>query len=310
MRKLFSIITFLFSFIQLIAQTDTLQQHSISFSYDNDLFLATDRYYTQGAWLELVSPFVKRSPLSRVLLPAERDAINEYGLILQQDVFTPYTILKEGIQYGERPWCATLYLSHHLMSWDWRTKTTLETKLDIGMIGPAAGGEQMQMGIHTALDNALPRGWKHQLKNDIMLNYLFNYEEGLIVHKHFTLLAGSAVRLGTIYNDAGLGFGVKAGKVNSFFAPLTSKGFHWYMFAKTNVKYVMYNATLQGGMFNRSSVYVLSGDELSRVVLTAEGGIALCFNKLEFVYSNGYRTAEFERGLDHGWGHFALKLNF
>lgn len=311
MRKQFSIIFLLLISSQIVAQNDSLEKRrSLSFSYDNDLFLATDRYYTQGAWLELVAPFVKRSPLSRVLLPAEVDAINEYGLIIQQDVFTPYTILKEGIQYGERPWCATLYVSHHLMSWDWRTKTTLETKLDIGLIGEAAGGEQMQMGIHRSLDNALPRGWKHQLKNDLLLNYSFIYEEGLIIRKNFVYLANCNFRAGTVYNDAGIGFGIKTGKVNSFFAPQTTKGFRWYIFANTNVNYVAYNATLQGGMFNRSSEYMLSGDEINRVVLRAEGGVKLCSKKLEFTYSNGYTTAEFDGGLDHGWGRFRLRLNF
>jgi lipid A 3-O-deacylase len=298
--------------LQSAGQTaDSLKaDRSISFSYGNDLFIGSDRYYTQGIYLELKMPFAKRSPLSRVLLPAQRDAINEYGLAIAQDVFTPYTILRESITPGERPYCAVLFLSHHLMSWDAGTKTTIETSLDLGVIGPAAMGEEMQTGIHTAIDDALPRGWKHQLRNDLVLNYSFIYEEGLIVTKHFTFLAGCKTRLGTLYDGAGISFGIKAGKPGSFFSPAPAGGFHWNVFGSGGVHAVGYNATLQGGMFNRTSEYMLSGDEISRVLLRGEAGIKIQYKKVQFIYSYDYISAEYDEGLDHGWGHFQLTVVF
>jgi lipid A 3-O-deacylase len=307
-HKYFLSVSLLLS-VAVFGQTGTDSSlSSFQFSYANDLFNATDRYYTQGVLIELRAPFVKHSPLSHLLLPAETDAVNEYGLSLQQDVFTPYTILKEGVYKGERPYCATLYLSHHLMSWDWRKGTTLETKLDLGVIGPAAGGEQMQTAIHTALDNALPRGWKHQVSNDLLLNYTFIYEEAMLIKKHFVLLTGFQSRIGTVYDDAGISFGIKTGKVNSFFLPAAASGAHWQIFANMGATVVAYNATMQGGVFNRSSEYVLSGDEIERVVFHADAGIKVQIKRVEISYSNSYITAEFNHGLDHGWGVFGIAI--
>src|SRR5580658_4085974 len=57
-------------------------------NYENDFFSGTDEYYTQGIHLELVAPWVKKFPLSKLLIHPHYDYIR-YGLGLEHEGYTP-----------------------------------------------------------------------------------------------------------------------------------------------------------------------------------------------------------------------------
>ncbi len=86
-------------------------ENYIRINYDNDFFNATDRYYTQGIKLSFIHPIVKYSPLSYALIQINKNALNYYGLHIEQDCFTPRSIRYDTIPYGERPYAA-VFLSH------------------------------------------------------------------------------------------------------------------------------------------------------------------------------------------------------
>jgi hypothetical protein len=52
--------------------------------------------------------------------------------------------------------------------------------LSVGVIGPAAGGEEIQTAIHRNTKNDLPHGWRYQIQNDFILNYTLTYEHCLL----------------------------------------------------------------------------------------------------------------------------------
>ena len=160
-----------------IAKSDTLptiankQERYFKFNYDNDFFSERDRYYTQGVYLEFIMPFVKKSPLSKLLISLDKTANNYYGITLEQDVFTPRSIRVDRIYYTERPFCGVFLFSHTLASINKEKKQRLNTRLDIGLIGPEAMGEEEQKGVHHALDNIQPQGWEYQISTDFIINY-------------------------------------------------------------------------------------------------------------------------------------------
>src|SRR5580704_12469902 len=81
----------------------------IRFNYENDYFTRTDYYYTQGMYLEWIDPLFHRLPLSRLLVhPPE--AGMQYGIALEHDAYTPQDYIKPGIQFGDRPFAAALFL--------------------------------------------------------------------------------------------------------------------------------------------------------------------------------------------------------
>jgi len=286
--------------------------------YDNDLFSGTDRYYTQGIFLKLIDPFIKRSPLSYALIRADKNALNYFGVSLQQNVYTPIDIRHQGIFYGERPYTALLFLSHNLISINAEKKILFETQIDLGIIGPNAKGAEEQKFIHKKTNNLQPLGWEYQLSQDLILNYNFKFEKGFFISKNFELMGSGFARLGTLYADAGFGFQTRLGILNPFFNNLglekstTTRKNKFKIFAvlKAKASTVGYNASLQGGFINRSSIYKLQDKDISRLVGQFSCGIVLLYKRLGLSFTRAYLTREFKSGVEHGWGECAITTSF
>ena len=119
-------------------------ENYIRLQYDNDFFSATDRYYTQGIQLAVIHPVIRFSPFSFALIRLNKNALNYYGLQFEQDCFTPRNIRYDTLNYTERPYAATFFVSHTLSSLNPGKKTALHTRLDLGVIGPCARCEDEQ----------------------------------------------------------------------------------------------------------------------------------------------------------------------
>lgn len=306
-----------------LAQTDTTQglqeEKYFKINYDNDFFSATDRYYTQGTYYDLIVPFIKKIPLSKLLIPLKRSNLNYYGLRIRQDCFTPRSIRHDSIFVGERPYAGVIYLSDYLISVNTESRTRLTTILDIGVMGPVAKAAETQKNIHKWLKNIQPLGWEYQLEQDIVLNYYLGIEKGFFSKKHIEMLYMANARAGTMYDDVSAGIQVRTGIMPSYFAHLglhynsvipKQNKFQCFVFGKGEVKTVVYNATLQGGMFNKNSVYTLSSPNISRVIYTATGGIVVAYKRLSLEYTKVYISPEFKGGLVHGWGHCSITMSF
>ncbi|MES2592798.1 MAG: lipid A deacylase LpxR family protein [Bacteroidota bacterium] len=296
------------------------------FNYDNDFFSATDRYYTQGIYIELIMPFIKKSPISKLLIPLKNASLNYYGINFEQDGFTPRSIRHDSIYFGERPYASVFFVSHFLTSINANKKQRLNTSLYLGIIGPNAKGEEEQKAIHRWLENIQPLGWQYQIANDYVLNYNLNFEKGIIVKKRFEFICYAGSRIGTLYDDVNAGIMLRAGGMNGYFENLglrsslnkfavegsagkTAK-FKCHFFSKGELKAVAYNATLQGGVFNKKSIYTLSPGDITRVVATAYVGVVVSYKRLSLEYTKAYISPEFKGGLPHGWGHCNITVCF
>ena len=296
----------------------TKTENYFSLQYDNDVFNHTDRYYTQGILLTLIHPIVKYSPISYALIRLNKNARNYYGFHLEQDVFTPITIRHQGIFYGERPYAAVLFMSHSLTSIHPQKRLLIRTCVDLGVIGPAAQGAEEQKGIHKAIDNPQPLGWQYQVSNDVIVNYDIKLEKGIYTKKYFEWMGSAATRIGTLYNDLGVGTFVRCGIFSPYFNNLGLENddskrknkFKIYVTARLNVRAVGYNATLQGGLINQSRVYTLSSGTITRGVLDSQGGIVMASKRLSLEYRVVYITSEFRNGVDHSWGSCLLNVCF
>lgn len=305
----------------LRSQTDSIQKpldktnRYFSFNYDNDFFNATDRYFTQGVYLEYIAPFWRKSRVSRILIPLNKRSQNYYGLAARQDCFTPGSIRYDTLNYLDRPFAATMYLSQFLISIDEIKKRRLTTKIDLGVIGRCAVCEEEQKGIHRALVNIQPLGWEYQLSTDYMVNYSFVLEQGLFTSNYFEAMALGDLRVGTVYDDASLGLMIRTGFMAGYFKQLntiknaTKNKFQCYMFAKGKAKVVGYNAAMQGGLFS-DDIHTLPSSSITRYVFSGTYGIVLAYKRFSVEYTKIFISPEFLRGRDHGWGHCNLTLCF
>ncbi|HEX8515149.1 MAG TPA: lipid A deacylase LpxR family protein [Bacteroidia bacterium] len=318
-KKALVCIILIFKFLNpLAAGNDSLNvrhENYFRYTYDNDFFNATDRYYTQGVRLELVLNTLQRNPVSKALLRFEGKN-NYHGIAFERDGFTPRSIRVDSVYRGERPYAGFSVLSFFLISLDKAGKQKLYSQLELGVIGPLSMGEEEQKYIHRKLKNIQPLGWEHQVRNDIVLNYTARYEKGLVSHPNVELIGLVEARAGTLYDDASTGFMMRLGIMHGYFdnpglskTPGTRK-FQCYFFTRLIVKGVAYNATMQGGIFNRSSPHIISSAQITRIVGLAAAGIVISYKRLSLEYSKSYITPEFNGGLYHGWGRAGINVCF
>jgi lipid A 3-O-deacylase len=316
---------FMLSFVaQSQADSTQLPDRYYRHNYDNDFFLATDRYYTQGVYLEFIFPAFKKLLLSHALITlrpkgsiAGSRVINYYGISTERQGFTPTSIRHFGKpDVGERPYAAIVYLTHSLVSIDPIRKLRLTSRLNLGLMGPNLFGEEEQVAIHTKLGNILPLGWEYQIENDYVLNYDVYLEKGIVDTKCFTLTGFTELRAGTLYDDVSLGAMMRIGFMQKYFSNLgitrqkQAQKFQCYLFVKGKVKAVGYNASMQGGLINQNSSYVLSASDVERVVGIGYYGMVIAYKRIGLEYSFASITKEYKKGKNHAWGRIGINVCF
>ncbi len=285
------------------------------FHYDNDFFARaiTDRYYTQGYSFEAGSPVFEKNPLSKILLRFKGSKPN-YGLAFEHFGFTPTSIRSNQILVGDRPFAGVILLKSFATSVDTLHKQRLSSVLSTGMIGPAAFAGRMQATIHGWTGDADPQGWQYQIRNDVAINYELNHERQLLeVPNIVSIHSNAQLRLGTLSDKLLAGFTVALGRFDS---PLTSsfqrsgRNFQFYLYSQSLGAVVGYDASLQGGLFNRNSPYTLNASELNRFTFQTNYGIVVSFWKIYAEYYRTYLSKEFKTGHEHSWGGVKLGVAF
>jgi lipid A 3-O-deacylase len=292
---------------QLINNTSTFRtinkEKYFRFHYDNDYFTKTDEYYSQGITFDFVHPAIKKFPLSKLLFKPYGSTA-KYGMTFNLFGYTPTSIKSETILYGDRPFEANITLKTFLIQIDSVKKQQLSSAFSVGVMGKAALGFDIQYNIHKWTKNPLPLGWQNQIKNDVIINYQVNYEKQLIsAGNNFLLNATAEGRLGTLNTKASGGFNFMAGRFRKRYMPIAKKTkAEYYFYGQGNVSLIGYDATLQGGLFNRKSPYTISNAAINRITFQADAGVIVNFKKLYLSYTQSFITKEFKQGKYHRWG--------
>ncbi|MDZ4794802.1 MAG: lipid A deacylase LpxR family protein [Bacteroidota bacterium] len=275
------------------------------FHYDNDFFTNTDYYYSQGITLEYVHPALKNTPLSGLLIKIPKSQVKA-GLTFNLFGYTPTSTISNTILYGDRPFEGSMSLKLFVISTDPVKHKRLASALSLGVIGTAALGEEIQTNIHRWTGNKIPKGWQHQVKNDIILNYQLNMEKKLFASNAFLLNVEGEMRAGTLHDRLGAGINFMAGHFNDPYSGINKKKVQYYLYGQSRVNVIGYDATMQGGLFNRKSPYTISSGDVSRITFQADAGVELHFRKLFFSYHQSYLSKEFRTGKTHRWGGVSL----
>jgi lipid A 3-O-deacylase len=274
----------------------------IRVNYENDVFSGTDIYYTQGMCLEYVAPWMKKSPLGKILVhPRFKDI--RYGLNIHHDGYTPSSISSDEILYGDRPFAACLFLQSFLIATDPEKKQRFSSTASIGVIGPAAGGMEMQVGIHKWLHDITPHGWPNQIQNDLVLNYQAGYEKQLFSYSHiFSMDIDAMARAGTLSDKAAIGTTIILGYFDFPYAVGRTHHFRIYAYEHPSVNIIGYDATLQGGLFNKTSPYTIPANDITRATFENRFGFVLIHRNVHLEYFQSMLSSEFRTGNYHVWG--------
>jgi hypothetical protein len=294
------------------AYTQTKWQLSITL--DNDIFDNRDYYYTNGLRIELVAPFMEHSPF-RYLLPGSKGAdIDQHGLSIAQNIYTPTNPDTTIILADDHPFSSYLVAGQFRDNYNLKRKLRIRTEFRIGVLGPNSMGQQVQTSIH----EIKPVGWQNQVSNDIVIDYGILVEKGIINSPHFELNMMGAANIGTLYNKAGGGLNLRIGN----FMPVFRGPFsifenknpggrvQYWVFARSQVDVIAYDATLQGGIFSGNNIYVIEQQDLSRYVFKASVGFAFYYNNIGLEYEHYYETPRFLNAYHFGWGSLKAVLAF
>ena len=299
------------------APADTLRPLSparwLRYTYANDLLFRTDYYFTQGMTGTLVHPALAWLPVRHLLAAGPRGSTQQHGLTLHYDGFTPLRIQDAFIRVGDRPYAAYLYGSFFRSSTQPVRQQRLTTALEIGFIGPAADGKELQTVIHRVTGNAEPRGWDYQIRNTPIIGYRVAFEKQLLaIDRHVELLTDAEASLGTLYTYAGTGLHLRAGQFNPYFADERNRSARWQLYGEATLagRLIGYDATLQGALFSNDDPYTLPASAVRRAVLRSSGGLVLSHGELSFAANATWVAPEFTGGRGHRWGQLGIRVGF
>lgn len=285
------------------------QENYVRHDYENDFFTATDKYYTQGINMEVVTPGFAKLPTRFLLLHLAGSKV-KYGLSLQHNAFTPTSITDANIRYGDRPYAASAMLQPFTISTNEARRERITTMLSLGVTGQIAGGQWMQETIHRNLNNVMPEGWQYQVSNDVIINYRLFYEKGLVYVADVLALNFTAIAdAGTLQTKAGTGANIMLGYFESPYSTERKRRFSAYIYSHAQLYVVGYDAMLQGGLFSRS-IYTIPSGNITHFTADNRMGIVLRYGGAYIEYFRGFLTREFTTGNDHAWGGMMIGFGF
>ena len=316
-KKVFIAFIFIFSIYgkaQEISSDSTHYNKSVGFKFDNDIFFQTDYYYSSGENIFFLHSSISKSPISKLFISKFNKEDVEYnGISIDHKMYTPTDIPNDTVKAGDRPYAASLSLYQFQIFENKIKGYRVTSNFSIGVIGEFAFGKELQSIIHGITPSELPVGWESQISNDVLLNYGLLFDKRLLEANSFEWIASAGANLGTVNTDMYASTKIRFGWMDTYFSsysPKLNSGFNLWFELGYQAKFVVYNAYLQGGMFNRTSPYVKEPSEIKRLVHTFEARYVLQYNKHVLVFESYKLSPEFYNSLDHAWGRISYQYWF
>mgnify|MGYP006266643733 CR=1 FL=1 len=286
------------------AEHDIATWRMVRVEYDNDWFAGTNRYYTHGLRAEVIAPKLFYLYTSKLLLRWGKRSRTFYGLAVDQDLFTPQALTTDYQDNQDRPFAGTLQLSNFMISNLRDQRMRFLTEVQIGVLGPLAGGRFLAAGDSL---------WDEQIGTDLLLGYRARLEKGVFESNGVDFSAYGEAQVQTVRTYAELGGILRAGRLNPPFYDLdfavkslrAGRPIHdvqVYLFAEGNVRFVGYDATLQGGLINGGSPYTFSGEDLRRFQYRGAVGLQAVIKSVGIGYRHSFWSPTFQTGQAHSWG--------
>lgn len=313
--------------------------------FENDLFADTDQSYTNGIRLAWVSPDID-TYLYDPQLPAwlrevnywftplyphpenAKDEINRNLVFtIGQQMYTPEDRERTTLDPNDRPYAGWLYAG---FGYHAKTRNKLNSvELNLGVVGPAALGQEAQDMVHNLRGIALFQGWDNQLQNEPGIQIVWEHKNrlakqpllGRFGYDMITHYGGSLGNVATYANTgAEIRFGVRLpddfgtsalrpGGDNSAPGnqdPRLRQGWGVHTFISIDGRFVARNIFLDGNTFRDSH----SVDK-KHLVAEAALGIAGVYDKWKVSYAQVYRTKEFEAQEDaQSYGSFTVSYSY
>ncbi|MGE0659235.1 MAG: lipid A deacylase LpxR family protein [Reyranellaceae bacterium] len=325
----------------------------LTIQIENDWFGGAankDRHYSTGLRANWMSPTLYDAPMwlrdftdlpeSFLSFLDSRPAgkvKRRYGLSVGQSLYTPEDKQATALLKDERPYAAWLYVGFSLQTIRYDAEKPDKRQdairqdtwqLDVGMIGPAALGRQVQNNWHKVIGVEQSKGWDNQLKNELGVNLTFERKWRIgrtnlmddPIKLRVDMIPMVGLSLGNVNTYAAAGGIVRIGQDlgNDFGPPRIRPSlpgsetfdledpFGWYLFAGVEGSAVARNIALDGNTFRDSH----SVDK-NPFVADFLAGAAIFLGRTRLAYTHVLRTKEYkgQKGMDQ-YGALTFSVGF
>jgi len=292
------------------------QDHFFSAQYENDLITPNnrDRYYTNGVQFSLLLKEEAPAPLAFVskLTPfyEQGEGLSLVKYTFGQKMFTPDDIEIASLQPTDRPYAGYLYFGASVLSQIYHSDAVTygnQFEITLGVVGPAALGEQTQTEVHRMMGSPRPQGWDNQLNNEpaLGLSYIrfWRYIQPAPLGLEFGYNPQISAAIGNVYTYGSTGLMFRLGSnLRRDMAPpsirpafqgvsyfTTEKKSDWYVFLGFEGRAVARDIFLDGNTF--SSSHSVAKEPL---IGDMQYGFVYMYGDFRFSISNMLRTREFK----------------
>ncbi len=294
---------------------------------ENDADFRTDKAYSYGASISAL--FLRKdlnSSFMHIPFTDYKQQDNYISFSYAHQIYTPELIEEIELITDDRPYAGYAYFQVGLhQSYD---KTLKSLIIQLGLIGPSSGMEDVQDFVHEIIGSPIPVGWDNQLEDELIfqINYDIKHyiktDDFLDLHSvvipeygfelgnaSTKLYAGALVRWGwNIAKD----YGVAPINANSYshiplnteVKPLSGWNFCFNFSAKANL--IAKNIFLDGNTFTDSHSV-----EKNYFTLDAGYGFSLSYNQFSLDYLRKHTSKEFktQEGIN-SYGSLIFSYNF
>jgi lipid A 3-O-deacylase len=303
----------------LLASLTSAQTYKNEFGFrsDNDSYLAqgSDMYYTNGLFIH----FRHATNQEKLKESLEKKVIE---FTLGQKIYNPRSGDSPVPGRQDRPFAGYLYAGAG-MSWYTKKEGVVKVSVELGTTGPNSLAEAGQELLHNTIGFYELAGWEYQIKGEATANLSAQYT------KLLTRSAGLSTDLsfdgylnaGTIFNAAGAGLLFRTGRINQLFnsgatnavirnhgKTASFKPRELFFYAKPQISYVLYDATIQGSLFNDDSPVTFDSQPI-----VFEQRLGLNYSSPRFTFDFGIfmRTREVRsKAPGHQWGSISMYYRF
>jgi hypothetical protein len=306
-------------------------QTAVTVMHDNDEWAHTDEEYSEGSRLSVVSHDWGQSDFAQRLaglLPGMTTGPGvSAGFGAGSYLYVPRTIAATAPIAGQRPYAGWLHISGLLTG---ETANRLDTwKLDAGVVGPAAQGEELVAFFHHIFHGRDMEGWDNQIRNRLGVEASWQRR-----WRTLTSLGGGValdvspavgVEIGTVSDaaqaglTARLGWGLdhdfgapRAGGLSGSLSRRGGDGWSGYLFASASGTYAGYDVFLDepGG---HGGDPVQAGSAISRDPWRSEASIGVVIAhggaRATFAWTDQSKLYDQQLGR-HQYGEVTLGLAF
>ncbi|WP_425391020.1 lipid A-modifier LpxR family protein [Ekhidna sp.] len=262
---------------------------------DNDAYtlnLTRDQYYSNGVALRyrmLKDSSKWKSGVEKV--------IRSYDL--NHRIYSPRHLFWEDSADMDRPYAGQISLAAS-NEYYYKNQSYIKLKVELGWMGPALRTGDLQYEWHKTFGMQLPLGWQYEINDAPIINTYGTYAKTLVGTEGTEVISESNLALGTTFTHIRQELMIRMGNFKPIqnstqyngVVGIENKGpgnHEFYLFISPGLEYVAYNATIEGNLIGKESIYTETREPW---VVQVRAGIMASWTKFDFALLYYRRTKE------------------